>query len=114
MPYIPRTAATRMAPWLAPMIALLGLALAATSGLAQGSGKGWEVAARSDRTDLGFGDSRVALEMVLTNAAGESTTRELEITTLEKESEEVGDRSLVLFETPRDIEGTALLSHAKI
>lgn len=76
--------------------------------------KGFDIAARSDRTDLGFGDSRVPLKMVLTNAAGQSTTRELEVTTLEKESEEVGDKSLVLFSSPRDIDGTALLSHAKI
>ena len=31
--------------------------------------KGFEVAARSDRTDLGFGDSRVELQMILQNAA---------------------------------------------
>ena len=76
--------------------------------------KGFEIAARADRTDLGFGDSEVELKMVLRNAAGQETTRSLRITTLEKEDESVGDKSLVLFDTPRDIEGTALLSHAKI
>ncbi|TVZ40480.1 outer membrane lipoprotein-sorting protein [Alteromonadaceae bacterium 2753L.S.0a.02] len=76
--------------------------------------KGFEIAARSDRTDLGFGDSEVELTMVLRNAAGEESSRSLRITTLEKENEEVGDKSLVVFDTPRDIEGTALLSHAKI
>lgn len=77
-------------------------------------GKGFEIAARSDRTDLGFGDSSSDLEMILTNAAGDTTTRKLTITTLEKENEEVGDRSLVTFSRPRDIRDTALLSHAKI
>ena len=76
--------------------------------------KGFEIAARADRTDTGFGDSEVELEMVLRNAAGQESTRSLKITTLEKEDESVGDKSLVLFDTPRDIEGTALLSHAKI
>ena len=76
--------------------------------------QGFEIAARSDRTDLGFGDSRVELQMVLRNAAGQESTRTLEIATLEKPNEEEGDKSLVLFDTPRDIEGTALLSHAKI
>ena len=52
--------------------------------------------------------------MVLRNAAGQETTRELFFRTLEKESEQVGDKSLVVFRTPRDVEGTALLSHAKI
>ena len=76
--------------------------------------QGFEIAARSDRSDLGFGDSRVELQMILRNAAGQESTRSLEIATLEKPDESVGDKSLVLFETPRDIEGTALLSHAKI
>ncbi|MDJ0749014.1 MAG: outer membrane lipoprotein-sorting protein [Woeseiaceae bacterium] len=76
--------------------------------------RGFELAARSDRTDLGFGDSSVELRMVLRNAAGQESTRSLRITTLEKPDESVGDKSLVVFDTPRDIEGTALLSHAKI
>lgn len=76
--------------------------------------QGFDIAARSDRTDLGFKSSRVELEMILRNAAGQQSTRSLEIATLEKPDENVGDKSLVLFDTPRDIEGTALLSHAKI
>lgn len=76
--------------------------------------QGFEIAARSDRTDVGFGNSRVELQMILRNAAGQQATRSLEIATLEKPDESVGDKSLVLFDTPRDIEGTALLSHAKI
>ena len=76
--------------------------------------RGFDIAARSDRTDLGFGDSEVELQMVLRNAAGQESTRSLRIATLEKPDETVGDKSLVVFDTPRDIEGTALLSHAKI
>jgi len=76
--------------------------------------RGFEIAARSDRSDLGFGDSAVALTMVLRNAAGQESTRSLRIATLEKPDESVGDKSLVVFDTPHDIEGTALLSHAKI
>ena len=76
--------------------------------------QGFDIAARSDRTDLGFADSEVELQMVLRNAAGQQSTRALRIATLEKPDESVGDKSLVIFDTPRDIEGTALLSHAKI
>ncbi len=76
--------------------------------------RGFEIAARSDRTDLGFRESEVELRMILRNAAGQQSTRTLKIATLEKPDESVGDKSLVLFDTPRDIEGTALLSHAKI
>ena len=76
--------------------------------------KGYEIAARSDRTDAGFGDSTVDAVMVLRNAAGQTTERSLSFATLEKVDESVGDKSLVIFNSPRDVEGTALLSHAKI
>ncbi len=76
--------------------------------------KGFEIAAMSDRSDRGFGDSVVDLTMVLRNAAGQETTRSLSISTLEVPNEDVGDKSLVVFDSPKDIDGTALLSHAKI
>ena len=76
--------------------------------------KGFEIAARSDRSDNGYGDSKVEMTMILRNAAGDETTRSINFITLERENEEVGDKSLVLFNTPRDIKGTALLSHAQI
>ncbi len=76
--------------------------------------KGYEIAARSDRSDRGFSDSTVQLSMVLRNAAGKESSRSLEIKTLEVQDESVGDKSLVIFDNPRDIKGTALLSHAKI
>ena len=76
--------------------------------------QGYDIAARSDRTDFGFGDSRVDATVVLRNAAGQSTERSLSFSTLEKVDETVGDKSLVIFNSPRDVEGTALLSHANI
>lgn len=76
--------------------------------------QGFAIAARSDRSDRGFGDSTVGLEMVLRNKAGKEARRSLAIRTLEIPDEEVGDKSLIVFETPADIEGTGLLSHAKI
>ena len=95
------------------LVALLLMAMA-FSVEANGDTRGFDIAARSDRTDLGFSDSDVELTMVLRNAAGQESTRSLRIATLEKPDETVGDKSLVVFDTPRDIEGTALLSHAKI
>ena len=87
---------------------------AAARGTTPQAQKGYDVAARSDRTDKGFGDSTVDARMILRNAAGQETTRDLTFTTLEKESESVGDKSLIVFRSPPDVEGTALLSHAKI
>ncbi|MFQ6006785.1 MAG: outer membrane lipoprotein-sorting protein, partial [Woeseia sp.] len=75
---------------------------------------GFEVAARADRSDRGFRDSEVDLEMVLRNAAGRESRRKLRITTLEIPDESLGDKSLVVFDSPNDIKGTALLSYARI
>ncbi len=76
--------------------------------------KGYEIAARSDRSDRGFIDSQVSLSMTLKNAAGMTNTRTLNVSTYEDMDEEVGDKSLIIFKSPADIDGTALLSHAKI
>ncbi|MEL0021676.1 MAG: outer membrane lipoprotein-sorting protein, partial [Rickettsiales bacterium] len=76
--------------------------------------KGFAIAARSDRSDRGFTDSRVSLKMVLRNAAGRESTRTLVLNTLEVPDEQVGDKSIIVFDSPADIDGTALLSHAKI
>lgn len=98
-------------------VALMILLVVAIADSAKGTTsdeKGFQIAARSDRSDLGFSQSEVGLKMVLRNAAGQESTRSLRISTLEKENESVGDKSLVVFSTPRDVEGTALLSHARI
>ena len=76
--------------------------------------RGWAIAARSDRSDRGFTDSVVEMQMVLKNKAGKETTRLLELKTMELPDEDIGDRNLIVFESPADIDGTALLSHAKI
>lgn len=94
---------------------LAGLAFdPATAQNAAAEEKGFEIAARSDRSDTGFESSEVNAVMTLTNSAGRTSTRELYFKTLERENEDVGDKSLTVFETPRDVQGTALLSHAKI
>jgi hypothetical protein len=76
--------------------------------------KGLAIAEEMDRRDLGFDDSYAELKMELANKQGESSTRELRIQTLEVPEREVGDKALIVFDHPRDIEGTALLSFTKI
>lgn len=88
--------------------------LAAATNAETGDERGFEIAARSDRSDVGFSDSVVELKMILRNATGKETTRTLSLKTLEKEDEQVGDKTLIVFNTPADIKRTALLSYAKI
>jgi len=88
---------------------LVGAALAETP-----EEKGRAIAEEADRRDLGFEDSYAELKMVLSNKQGESSTRELRLQTLEVPARETGDKSLIVFDHPRDIEGTAFLSFTKI
>ena len=70
--------------------------------------RGLEIATERDRRDLGFGDFTAELAMTLRNRHGEESTRSLSSKTLEQQGE--GDKSLVVFDAPADIDGTALLT----
>ena len=76
--------------------------------------KGFAIAARSDRSDRGFTDSEVRSTMILRNSQGQESKRELFQRTLEIPDENVGDKSIIVFESPADVDGTSLLSHAQI
>lgn len=76
--------------------------------------KGLAVAEAADRTDDGYGDSVAELRMILTNRSGATSERELKIKALEVPDRELGDKSMVVFDRPRDVKGTALLTFSKI
>ena len=76
--------------------------------------KGEAIAREWDLRDQGFHDSRAELQMILENRAGQKSERHLRIETLEVADENDGDKSLVVFDQPRDIKGTALLSYSHI
>lgn len=76
--------------------------------------KGLAIAQEMDRRDLGWVSSETVLNMVLKNRHGDRSTRELTIKALEMNEPGLGDRSLTVFSSPRDIDGTAFLSHTKI
>lgn len=77
-------------------------------------GKGLAIAKEADRRDLGYGDFEVALKMVLRNSQGEESIRENANKTLERPELGVGDKSMIVFDHPRDIKGTALLTFSNI
>ena len=76
--------------------------------------RGFAIAERNDVSDAGFGTSTVELTMTLADPSGRTTTRDLRIDTREKEGAGNGDRSVTVFYSPRDVEGTALLTHSKV
>ncbi len=87
-----------------PLILLAGLA-GATPPEAE---RGLAIAVEADRRDAGFGDYRADLKMILRNRHGEESTRELRNRVLEQDTD--GDKSLVIFDRPRDVKGTAFLT----
>jgi outer membrane lipoprotein-sorting protein len=71
--------------------------------------RGLAIAREMKARDRGFGDSTAAMRMVLIDAAGGETVRELRSRTLEGSDD--GDQLLATFESPADVKGTVFLSH---
>lgn len=67
-----------------------------------------------DERDFGFGDLQVNIEMILNNAHGESSQRFMRNKTFEVQDINYGDKTLLAFDVPRDIKGTAFLTHSNI
>ncbi len=65
-----------------------------------------EAGARGD----GFGNFTAREVMVLRNKQGQESRRQLRVKVLEVAGD--GDKSLMVFDEPRDVKGTALLTHA--
>jgi len=64
--------------------------------------------------DTGWHDNIAISIMILRNKQGQESTRKLKQNNFEINETGLGDKSIVVFEEPRDIQGTALLSHTKI
>ena len=99
--------------WLTLGLALVGFISTGwtqTAAIAAGSPEeiGLAIAAEADRRDDGFGDFTADLSMILRNRHGEESTREMRSSTLEVSGD--GDKTMVVFDRPRDIKGTALLT----
>lgn len=95
--------------FIATSIAVLSICiLNSTHALAD---KGLEIAMEVIERDQGWGDSSSKMTMVLKDKYGQSTQRSLRNSSLEGSSQ--GDKSLVIFDTPGDVRGTAFLSHTK-
>jgi len=71
--------------------------------------KGLAIANEADKRDTGWTDQVADMSMLLKNKQGDSSERVMQITTLEVPDD--GDKSLITFDSPKDIKGTAFLSH---
>ncbi len=71
--------------------------------------QGYAVAEKADLMDQGYGDTTAALRMVLISKHGDETVRKMRAKFLEVKDD--GDKSLLIFDNPKDIAGTAMLTH---
>ena len=71
--------------------------------------QGLAIAVEADKRDLGWGDSTANMVMVLRNKAGKESRREIRIKNMEVDGD--GDKSISIFDQPKDVKGTAFLSH---
>lgn len=72
--------------------------------------RGLAIAVEANNRDDGFHDFSAAMTMLLKNAQGDESLREMRTQVLEVADD--GDKTLIVFDQPRDVAGTALLTYS--
>lgn len=72
--------------------------------------KGLEIAIEADKRNTGWQDATAEMTMILRNNRGEESIRALRVKSLEVEND--GDKGLTIFDEPKDVSGTALLTYS--
>ncbi len=80
--------------------------------LARDAAKGLEIAQEMKARDKGWTDTLADMQMILRSPSGDESVREIRVKTLEIDGN--GDKSLTIFDEPRDVAGTAFLSFSNI
>lgn len=94
-------------------LSLLVLILTSNTSLAETSQeKGLSIAQKVDIKDQGWGDLTASMKMILRNREGKESQRDIRIKILEVNGD--GDKSLIIFDNPRDVKGTNFLSFSHI
>jgi outer membrane lipoprotein-sorting protein len=71
--------------------------------------KGLAIAIEADKRDSGYGDSTANMLMILRNKHGQESRREMRYRIMEVKND--GDMSLIIFDSPKDVRGTAFLNY---
>lgn len=95
------------------LVLLVGLAFptAAQDKRSPAEEKGWQIAKEADRRNKGWEDTLTRGRMILRDRQGDTSTRIIESKTLEGQGD-TKFKSLMVFMSPPDIRGTALLTHS--
>lgn len=89
-------------------ISLVALLTSAVAHAQSAQEKGLEIAKKANKADEGFLSSEVNLKMILRNKQGQQSERFLQNKTFELIED--GDKSMIIFNSPKDVEGTATLT----
>lgn len=91
------------------LMLLLVFAIASTVGIAQTpEEQGLAISQEADRRDTGWGDSEANMVMTLRNRSGAESIRQVRVRNMEVPGD--GDKGLSIFDQPRDVKGTAVLT----
>jgi outer membrane lipoprotein-sorting protein len=91
------------------ILSIIGLSLISLISFAETpQEKGLSIAKKADQRDIGWGNVQSTLKMILINRRGKEVVREIRSRALEIKGD--GDKSLVIFDRPRTVKGTAFLS----
>ncbi|PKG82065.1 outer membrane lipoprotein-sorting protein [Colwellia sp. 75C3] len=92
------------------MVSALSLTLVSNASFALSAEeqKGSDISVEAKKRDLGWQDSTADMQMLLRNKQGQESIREIKMKSLEVDND--GDKSLTIFNKPRDVKGTAFLS----
>jgi Outer membrane lipoprotein-sorting protein len=71
--------------------------------------KGLNISKKAEAADNGWGNSAQTLTMTLKNKNGQTTTRKTHGYSMEVEKD--GDMSMTIFDTPKDVKGTASMTY---
>ena len=74
--------------------------------------KGLRLARETSARNEGFGNYTAEMTMVLRDRQGRESVRQMRFKVLEVADD--GDKSMFVFDRPRDVQGTALLTHAHV
>lgn len=97
--------------WLKPALLALALSIyALPSGAQTPEKRGLAIAKAGKEADRGWTDMRARMQMTLRNPYGQKSLRIIEIKSLEVIGD--GDKSMIVFNKPLDVKGTALLTYA--
>jgi len=90
------------------LVSQISLATATTGQVAKE--KGMKISLETKNRDSGWMDFTADMLMTLRNEQGQESVREVKMKSLEVETD--GDKSLTVFNTPKDVKGTAFLSYS--